>query len=453
MSIRLLILNLQENQYRCCELRCGLKYNIGYGFESLIHHLNVEHGQNVSLDDESQFVSWREFDFPLVLSGKGHKEKNMMQVLFSFNWPVLLEHCAEAISFNTPKQKNLLMMVKDHHKAMDFLQILTDAVDDEIAYYVIKEIKFKNGAGDIPEDVAVISNNLLSKWAEKNENLAYLIILRRFMKSILMHCIGMRLNRNDLINTGEDYFSQLWFLNCNLPYTTIYCADLYQRRCLSQEVREDIEKSECIVKTEDKITTGQSFDFVFEEKNKELKSCLPPNPNFDDFRVATLVKDTSSVIISKVRQRYTTLEETSTAGFPNIDGCVQSVRKVFRSFVGDPTKPKPFKKLSGEDLNSDLVKQFGQECQRRRSIFFEEIKTFGKFTKAPHSEKKFQLLKEAESFEVRAKKLMDSINGGEDSYLNCDYLTRLGEISILADLKKKDKLLEELIEEVNYNDG
>ena len=48
---------------------------------------------------------------------------------------------------------------------------------------------------------------------------------------------------------------------------------------------------------------------------------------------------------------------------------------------------------------------------------------------------------------------MDSINGGEDSYLNCDYLTRLGEISILADLKKKDKLLEELIEEVNYNDG
>ena len=48
---------------------------------------------------------------------------------------------------------------------------------------------------------------------------------------------------------------------------------------------------------------------------------------------------------------------------------------------------------------------------------------------------------------------MDSINGGEDSYLNCDYLTQLGEISILADLKKKDKLLEELIEEVNYNDG
>ena len=74
----------------------------------------------------------------------------MMQVLFSFNWPVLLEHYSEAISFNTPKQKNLLMMVKDHHKAMDFLQILTDAADDEIAYYVIKEIKFKNGAGDIP---------------------------------------------------------------------------------------------------------------------------------------------------------------------------------------------------------------------------------------------------------------------------------------------------------------
>ena len=36
---------------------------------------------------------------------------------------------------------------------------------------------------------------------------------------------------------------------------------------------------------------------------------MPPNPNFDDFRVATLVKDTSSVIISKVRQRYTTVEE------------------------------------------------------------------------------------------------------------------------------------------------
>ena len=58
---------------------------------------------------------------------------------------------------------------------MDFLQILTDAADDEIAYYVIKEIKFKNGAGDIPEDVAVISNNLLSKWAEKNKTWPILV--------------------------------------------------------------------------------------------------------------------------------------------------------------------------------------------------------------------------------------------------------------------------------------
>ena len=113
---RLLILNLQENQYRCMEEGCGYRLSPGYGFEALIEHLHSKHNKEIQGNEEEAFSHWREFDFPLVLSGKGHKEKNMLEVLFNFNWVILIEHCAEAIGFSSPKQKILLKRVKDHHK-------------------------------------------------------------------------------------------------------------------------------------------------------------------------------------------------------------------------------------------------------------------------------------------------------------------------------------------------
>ena len=138
---RLLIINLQENSYRCMNPRCGYKVALGYGFEALCQHLLESHGETVSLEEERNYHAWREFDFVLSLSGRGHKEKNMISTLIEYHFDVIMEHLMESIGFVTAAQKLLIRKAKDHHKSWDFLMIITEALEKELARAIAQEIK------------------------------------------------------------------------------------------------------------------------------------------------------------------------------------------------------------------------------------------------------------------------------------------------------------------------
>ena len=71
-------------------LSCGYRVALGYGFESLCQHLLEVHGEEVSMEEEQNYHSWREFDFVLSLSGRGHKEKNMTSTLIELWCPFKL---------------------------------------------------------------------------------------------------------------------------------------------------------------------------------------------------------------------------------------------------------------------------------------------------------------------------------------------------------------------------
>ena len=121
---KLLILGLQENCYRCEE--CGYEVAIGSSFDNLLKHMHEVHKDkvgNLSLE-KGNYDKWREFDYVLVVSGKGHYEKNMLQVLADFNWNIIYEDALGAIGFKTPKQKLLIRKSKDHHKSFDFMMIM-----------------------------------------------------------------------------------------------------------------------------------------------------------------------------------------------------------------------------------------------------------------------------------------------------------------------------------------
>ena len=61
----------------------------------------------------------------------------------------------------------------------------------------------------------------------KNQKVAYLNILMNQLKAVLIHRIGMRLNRGELMRAGENMLSRTYFMNANLPYSTIYSVDFY----------------------------------------------------------------------------------------------------------------------------------------------------------------------------------------------------------------------------------
>ena len=443
---RLLILNLQENQYRCLEDSCGYKTSQGYGFEALVEHLENKHKRIFKSIKEEDFCHWREFNFPLVLSGKGHKEKNMLEVLFNFNWTIIIEHCAEAIGFVSPKQKILLKKVKDHHKAFDFFMIMMEACEKEIVFHALRKMKME---GCVSKPNSDKLNDIITSFESKNENFAYSLIFLSQMKSISLHRIGMRLNRNSLIKAGEDCFSKLWFMNANLPYCTIYAADFYQDQCMDSKVRQEINKSLCIIKSKGKYTTGESFDYIFEEENKALKRILPPNPTFDSFRVATLVKDEGEVIVREVKGRYNIpLTGSQEKEFPNYEDCIRTVRKVIRQFVGNPNERKSFQTLGEDTLNSALIYDYEKESSRRRELFFDEILQSKKFSKAKHKEKPFQIVKKKPTLEDITKEINAIVDGEEDSVTQCDILRKVNTISMIQDSKTKERKMAELLDQL-----
>ena len=93
------------------------------------------------------------------MSGRGHKEKNFINILFDFHWDILIEHVCESVGFIIPKQKLLMRKCKDHHKGFDLLMILSEAIDSEISYWIVKHMKSE---GDqIPADVQIHVGQLL----------------------------------------------------------------------------------------------------------------------------------------------------------------------------------------------------------------------------------------------------------------------------------------------------
>ena len=159
------------------------------------------------------------------------------------------------------------------------------------------------------------------------------------------------------MKSGEDSFSHTWFMNCNLAYCTIYSSDYYQRLCLSPEVKADIERRECIIQDFNKLTSGESPDFAFENQNKILKRIVPPNPTFDDWRTATLIKEELEEVFEKVDNIYLPSEihtVKNEAGFPNYSGCVTAAGEVVRLFIGS-AENEAFENLSGNEMNPEVL--------------------------------------------------------------------------------------------------
>lgn len=136
-------------------LRCGYRMALGTGFDALLVHLQEVHGEEVAEYKESDYHSWREFDTVLSLSGRGHKEKNILSVLIEYNFDIIFEPCMESLGFVSPKQKLLLRKAKDHHKTFDFLMIVNESLEMELARIAVKEIK-RRAQEELQQEVGVM---------------------------------------------------------------------------------------------------------------------------------------------------------------------------------------------------------------------------------------------------------------------------------------------------------
>ena len=212
--------------------------------------------------------------------------------------------------------------------------------------------------------------NILIHLSQSNKKLKYLLILQSQLHAILLHRIGMCLNKYELMRVGENQYSRTYYINANLPYSIIYSADYYQDLCMHPHQKAEIQRRETFLKNPRNLTTGESQDYNFENENKILKKILPLNPAFEDFRTSTLVKEDAEKIIENVKTIYhANHNPTREAGFPNYKGCVLSAREVIHTFIKEQDD---FKNLAGKSINEDIIR-FEDIADERRKVFFKEV--------------------------------------------------------------------------------
>ena len=67
--------------------------------------------------------------------------------MIEFHFETVMEHLLESIGFVTAAQKLLIRKAKDHHKAWDFLMIITEALDKELGRAIAQAVR-RRAAGN-----------------------------------------------------------------------------------------------------------------------------------------------------------------------------------------------------------------------------------------------------------------------------------------------------------------
>lgn len=211
---------------------------------------------------------------------------------------------------------------------------------------------------------------------------------------------------------------------------------------MNESQRVEIEARETYLRDKKKVTSGESQDYHFENQNKILKKILPPNPTFEDFRTATLVKEDAEEVMKKVKSFYGCETINKEAGFPDYAGCVFNAREVFRAFL----EKEEFENLSGQKICVELL-EYEKVADERRAVFFQEINSFGKFTKCPHRNTKFQVLEKKKLSTERLEELTLIVENQfeDDPEERAEFMLLLNKVNFLKTEGEKECELDRIV--------
>ncbi|XP_060595290.1 uncharacterized protein LOC132749514 isoform X1 [Ruditapes philippinarum] len=320
----------------------------------------VNHGKTDHPDlEECPFLF--EFDWFFLRIGAGHYEMNLIKSFIELNWVPFFETLAERMGFVSNAAKLYAKSCKDHHKSWTLLQIFHQGSLRELVLPYVRQCLL-NGEKPFAKGFFKFSNE---HYTTHNPNMKYLMDqVCRFSQGIINFRMAVRRNNSSLLKSAKFMTKELFHGRSHPKYQSIEIYDTLQDILMPKEVQtlNDLYSS---ITTSGNTSTGQDFDFVLEEKNKQLKSWIPKGMPTDEIW-QTVCRNNS--ILEKIKKNTLSLFgiglESNAFRHIDIEKAVQILQSVFRR-TGYLMKTGDHTSLHGLALDEKLIDFYAESTKKR----------------------------------------------------------------------------------------
>ncbi|XP_062620908.1 uncharacterized protein LOC134282522 [Saccostrea cucullata] len=174
----------------------------------------------------------------LLQPGLGHVEINMSKAVIKLLWQVIGLDLAKLLGYRSPKALQSCLDANDHHKAMQFIEILLFGTGDELLFPYVFHCS---------EREMVPSGKGFFDWCKEVKDPNYMFLLESiftYALAVYMFRAGIRRNNSDVIMASRLKFFPLYFGVSKTNYQQIELLDIIMRVCAPTEVLQFIQEHE-----------------------------------------------------------------------------------------------------------------------------------------------------------------------------------------------------------------
>ena len=176
------------------------------------------------------------------------------------------------MGFVSDAAKQYSKACKDHHKSWNLLLIFHTASLRELVLPYVRKC-LEDTVTPSPKGFFQFCNSI-SQSADM-PNYSYMVDqVCRFSQGIINFRMAVRRNNSVLLKSAKYMTKELFFGRNHPKYQVIEVNDCLQDLLMPDKVRE-LNDSYSSISTSGNQSLGEGFDFILEEKNRELKSWIP----------------------------------------------------------------------------------------------------------------------------------------------------------------------------------
>ncbi len=333
---------------------CGLCNKSFMAEEFDVHCSNDHRGQ-----EEVPF--FREFDWVNLKVGEGHRELNLMKAFVELNWEICFKELAQLMGWQSENALQNAKKCTDTHKTWQMILVFYIGTLEELLVNYVRISLSKN------EEPSV--KGFLS-WAKKCEDPNYGFMFEdvlRYAQGIINFRMGIRRNNHMLIRSAIFVTKELFHGRNHPRYQELELWDTFRDLVMPKKLLEFSNKYMSISKSGNR-STGQGFDFLLEEDNREIKKwikrVLPTDKVWTTaVRNKTKLEHMKERLVDKLGVKTLSHESRSTF---DLTEAIAEWRLHLRKTGYLSTNEVLHKSISGEMLDPGL-QMFTQEAQRKRN--------------------------------------------------------------------------------------
>ncbi|CAC5422487.1 unnamed protein product [Mytilus coruscus] len=309
-----------------------------------------KHANQSNPDEQRKYVL--EFDWLYLKIGLGHYEMNLIKSFFELNWVPFLEAMCEEMGFESDASKLFAKRCKDHHKSWRLLLIFhLGSLQELVLPYVRHCLLLKS----TPSAKGFLGFNARFYSSKEYPNLTYLMDqVGKYSQGIINLRMATRRNNASLLRSSMYMTKELFHGRQHPKYQIIELYDAIQYKMMPEDVRQLYDDYSSIT-TSGNYSLGEDFDFVLEEKNKQLKSWIPKGVPTDEIWQTVCRNNT---LLENIKDRSLSVLglSSSKSGTHSlgIDDAVLAFRVLLRK-TNYLSKPTDHTSISGMALDEGLI--------------------------------------------------------------------------------------------------